>query len=233
MVETRITRGWLAVFMAATLALSLSACSGKSSQSQTADNAAATGDNSNSKVDSSNSAPSTVVVPAGTLLSVRVNQPLGSDVSHSGQTFKAELASPVLINGQPVLPKRAQVLGTVTTAESSGHFNGRSQLGLKLTEISYNGQSYEIKSTEWSRIGPSRGKRTAKMVGAGAGVGALVGALIGHGKGAAIGAAAGAGAGTATEAVTKPAQVTVPAETLIRFRLASPVEVKPSSMQSN
>jgi hypothetical protein len=238
MVESKISRGWLALASATALALSLSACSGKSSQSQSADNgsatAAATSDSSKS-ADNAKAAvePSTVVIPAGTALSVRVNQTLGSDVSQAGQTFKGELASPVLIDGKPVLPKRAEVLGTVTAAESSGHFKGRSQLGLRLTQISYNGQTYQIRSSEWSRLGPSRGKRTAKMVGAGAGVGALVGALIGHGKGAVIGAATGAGAGTATEALTKPVQVTVPAETLVRFHLANSVEVKPSTMQSN
>jgi hypothetical protein len=218
--------------LAALLAIGLSACSGKQAQSQNGDNATS-GDSSGTSSSDKAQAPSTVQVPAGTSVVVRLNESLASDTSQAGQEFKGEIASPVVVDGKPVIPKSAQVRGTVVAADSAGHFRGRSQLGLRLTEVSYNGESYSIKSNEWSRVGPARGKRSAEMIGGGAGVGALVGALIGHGKGAAIGAAAGAGGGAAIQASTKPAQVKLPAESLVKFRLTSSVEVKPATTRFN
>ena len=54
-------------------------------------------------------------------------------------------------------------------------------------------------------------------------MGAIIGALAGHGKGAAIGAGAGAGGGALTEILTK-GTIKVPAETVLTFRLESPIE---------
>lgn len=165
-----------------------------------------------------------VEVPAGTSLAVRVNQALSSDQSSAGQSFAGVLSQPVVVNGEIVVPQGAAVGGTVSVAASSGHIKGRSEMALRLTSLSYNGQSYDI-AARWSEVGPSRGSRSAKVIGGGAGLGALIGALAGHGKGAAIGAVAGAGAGTAAELVTKPKQITLPAETVVHFVLSAPVSV--------
>ena len=64
----------------------------------------------------------------------------------------------------------------------------------------------------------TRGKSTAKKVGAGAGIGALIGALAGGGKGAAIGATVGAGAGTGVSAATKGQQIILHPEAIIAFQ---------------
>ena len=64
------------------------------------------------------------------------------------------------------------------------------------------------------------------MVGGGAGVGALIGGLAGGGKGAAIGAIAGAGAGTAGSAFTGNRDITLPAESVVSFKLEAPLEIR-------
>ncbi|HKS97724.1 MAG TPA: hypothetical protein VJV74_16540, partial [Terriglobia bacterium] len=56
---------------------------------------------------------------------------------------------------------------------------------------------------------------------------ALIGAIAGHGKGAAIGAAAGAGAGATAQVLTRGKEVHVPAETLLRFRLDTDLNLNP------
>lgn len=169
--------------------------------------------------------PPPVTIPADASVSVRVNQSLGSDHSAAGDAFAGVLARPILVNGAVVVPQGAAVRGTVAVAASSGHIKGRSELALHLNSLSYNGQTYQI-AAAWSEEGPSRGSRSAKAIGGGAGLGALIGALAGHGKGAAIGALAGAGAGTAAEELTKPKQIELPAETVVRFHLSSPVSVQ-------
>jgi outer membrane lipoprotein SlyB len=64
--------------------------------------------------------------------------------------------------------------------------------------------------------------------GGGAAIGAIIGALAGGGKGAAIGAASGGGIGAGVNGVTRGQQVQIPTETLVNFKLQSPVTVTTS-----
>lgn len=169
-----------------------------------------------------------VTIPAGTELAIRINQSLGSDISSVDQPVIGQINRPVVVGGNVVVPRGARVNGRVTLATSSGHFKGRSELALRLTSLEFNGHDYPI-SGDWSAVGPSRGSRTAKVIGGGAGIGALVGALVGHGKGAAIGAAIGAGAGTADSALTHGKPVRLNAEAVISVRLANSVTVHPAN----
>ena len=74
---------------------------------------------------------------------------------------------------------------------------GRSELGLELASIQFQGKTYNVVSSDVKQSGTSRGKQTAERVGGGAALGALIGAIAGGGKGAAIGAAELAAALTA------------------------------------
>lgn len=173
-------------------------------------------------------APATVVVPTGTVLDVRLSERLASNLDHSGQPFSGRLAMPVTVRGRRVIPSGATVGGVIVYAHSAGHFRGRSGLTLRLTSLSFNGQSYALRSSTWSRATSARGKRTAIAVGGGAGLGAIVGALAGGGKGAAIGGLVGAGTGTAVQGLTHAPEVILPAETRLAFRLERSVRVQPA-----
>jgi len=76
-----------------------------------------------------------------------------------------------------------------------------------------------VTSSARSFKGKSHTKSNATKIGGGAGAGALIGALAGGGKGALIGAGAGAAAGTGLAMATGKEQVTVPAETVLSFRI--------------
>lgn len=169
-----------------------------------------------------------VTIPAGTELAIMINQSLGSDISSVDQPVVGQVNRPVVVGGDVVVPRGARVNGRVTVATSSGHFKGRSELALRLVSLEFNGHTYPL-SGEWYALGPSRGSRTAKVIGGGAGIGALVGALVGHGKGAAIGAAIGAGAGTADSALTTGKPVDLSPESVINVRLTSSVSVHPAN----
>jgi len=167
-----------------------------------------------------------IVVPAGTVITVRLNDAVGTKISQSGQTFSATVAQPVEVNGTTVIPDGAEATGTVVTATPAGRFKGGSVLQLKLDSVTINGKPHPVETSALTRSEKGKGKRTATMVGGGAGVGALIGGLAGGGKGAAIGAIAGAGAGTAGSAFTGNRDITLPAESVVSFKLEAPLEIR-------
>lgn len=118
-----------------------------------------------------------------------------------------------------MVPKGAEVKGTIAYARQSGKLTGQSELILELTEIKVNGKSYVIRTSDYSEAGASRGAQTAKAAGGVAAVGAIIGAIAGGGKGAAVGAATGAAVGTGAMILTRGQTLKVPTETLLDFKL--------------
>ena len=170
-----------------------------------------------------------VTVPDGSVLSVRLLESVNSDTNQPGDKFLASLASPVMVGDRVVIPAEAGLQGKIVEVRSTGRFAGRSSVILELTRLAYNGKIYQLRTSRYSKQGPSRDTRSAGTIGGGAGVGAILGAILGGGRGAAIGAVIGAGVGTGVQAATKGAQVRLPAESVLSFRLATPLAVTPSS----
>jgi hypothetical protein len=173
--------------------------------------------------------PQPIVVPAGTVLTVRTGQPLSSKSSQTGQTFLATLAQPVSVGGRSALPAGATVSGTVVTAKAKGKFKGEGQLDLTLTSVSVGGHTHQIQTEVLSSTVKGKGKRTAATTGGGAAGGALIGGIAGGGKGAAIGAGVGAAAGLIGGSLTGNKQIEIPSESALSFTLAQPLTLPPSS----
>ena len=161
-----------------------------------------------------------IIVPAGTMLTVRLGETLSSKTSQPGETFTATLATPVELEGRTVIPTGATATGKVVAARAAGRFKGASLLRIKLDSIAVNGKQHAIETSSISRSRKGKGKRTAALIGGGAGAGALIGALAGGGKGAAIG-----GAGTAGSAFTGNRDVTLPAESSLSLKLEAPLVI--------
>jgi hypothetical protein len=174
-------------------------------------------------------APPPIVIPAGTALTVRLETALGSKTSNAGDPFEATLAEPVMSGGKVVIPQGASASGVVTQAHAAGHFKGGSTLDLTLKSVTINGQPYAIQTSSVMEARKGKGKRSAAMIGGGAAGGALLGGLIGGGKGAGIGALVGGGAGTAGAGLTGNRDISLPVETLLKFKLAADLAVKQGS----
>jgi len=171
-------------------------------------------------------APRPLVVPAGTVLTVRLGQAVGSKISSPGQTFTATLASAVSVDGKTAIPAGATASGTVVDAKPLGRFKGGAVLQLRLTSISIGGSEQSIATSSVSRTATGKGKRTAVLAGGGAALGALIGGLAGGGKGAGIGALAGGGAGAGGAAFTGNKDIVLPAESALSFKLEQSIEVR-------
>jgi hypothetical protein len=169
--------------------------------------------------------PKPIVLAAGTEIVVTADQSVSSKENKSGDHFEASIAEPVVVGDKVVIPRGAKATGIVTDAKSAGRFKGHAALTVTLSSVRVNGKAYKVRASEVTEAGKGRGKRTAVGAGGGAVVGGLIGALAGGGKGAAIGAGAGAGAGTAGTALTGNRDITIDAETRLRFKLREPLEV--------
>jgi hypothetical protein len=170
--------------------------------------------------------PKPLIIPAGTVLTVRLSDALGSKISTVGQTFTATVASPITIDGRTAIPAGATASGTVVDAKPLGRFKGGAALQVRLTSINVKGSDRAISTSSVTRTETGKGKRTAVLAGGGAGLGALIGGLAGGGKGAAIGALAGGGAGTGGAAFTGNKDVVLPAESALSFKLEQPLQVR-------
>ncbi len=175
--------------------------------------------------------PPPIVVPAGTVLTVRVGQALSSKTSQTGQTFLATLAQPVSIGDSTAIPKGSTVSGTVVTAKAKGKIKGEGELSLALTSITVRGQNYHIRTAVLENTVKGKGKRTAATTGGGTAGGALIGGIAGGGKGALIGGLLGAGAGLAGGAATGNQQIEIPVESALSFRLSAPLTLPPPGQQ--
>lgn len=173
--------------------------------------------------------PQKVTVPAGTQLSVRLNDPLDSERNHVGDSFHGSLSAPIVVDGETVIPSGADVVGRVANVQSAGRFAGNSVLTLELTSLQVNGRMYSLQTNQWSRAGKGEGKNTATKVGVGTAAGAILGGIIGGGRGAAIGAATGAGAGTGVSAAKKGEQIKLGPEAVLNFQTINSLVVTPQS----
>lgn len=169
--------------------------------------------------------PRQVQIPSGSTVTIRMIDGVDSSINKTGEIFHASLDAPVVVDNEVVVPKGADVYVRLASASSAGRMRGQSELHLELVKLEFQGQSYPLVSSTYALNGSSRGKDTAKKVGAGAVLGTLIGAIAGGGKGAAIGAAAGAGAGGAYQAATHGKQVKIPSETKLDFQLEQSVTV--------
>jgi len=170
-------------------------------------------------------ANSSIAIPAGTQIVVRLIDPVNSEVDRLGQTYRVSLDEPVVLNGQTMIPRGADAVAFLIDSERSGKIQGRTSLTLDLKTITVNGRPYDVTTTGVSQASQGRGERSAKVIGGTAAVGAIIGAIAGGGKGAAIGAGSGAAAGTAAQVMTSGQKVKIPSETRLTFTLQNPFTI--------
>jgi hypothetical protein len=112
-------------------------------------------------------------LPPGTLLTVRLRSAVSSATCHAGDSFDAVLDEPLVLEGQTMLGRGAEVTGRVIAAKASGQFEP-GYLRLRLTGISVGGKPVRLETSSLFLKGGSRPVREVALLGKGAVPGALV-----------------------------------------------------------
>jgi hypothetical protein len=171
-----------------------------------------------------------LVIPQGTNIVVRTANSIQAGSESSGQLYPASIQESVYgSSGRVAIPAGTSAKLVVSNVRGGGAV-GSAELVLDLYSIDVQGEEYRVDSSsviENNKSGVGLNRRTAEMTGGGAGLGALLGAVFGGGKGAGIGALAGAGGGALTQLFTRGKQISVPAETVLTFRLEQTLVLHP------
>lgn len=173
--------------------------------------------------------PVDVTIPAGTTLTIRVDQSINVKTSHAGDTFTGEIVDPVFEpgNNNVLVPKGAPVGGVVDEAHKRGRFKGRSTLELRLTSLTLEGTQYPLTTRDLMETKKGKGRRSAALIGGGSGLGMLVGGVASGGVGLLVGGLVGGGAGAAAAGLTGNGDLDIRAESIVQFRLADDLMVQP------
>jgi hypothetical protein len=176
--------------------------------------------------------PALLAIPAGTVVIVRINEPLSSDRNQVGDQFTGSLQQPIVVNGWVVARRGQVVMGQVKSVKKAGRVTGVSQLGVELTNMTLvNGEQAPILTELWKGSGgTSHGADAATVVG-GTALGAIIGSAADWGRGAAIGAGAGAVAGIGAVLLTRGRPTILVPESQLTFRLVDPVKVDTTHSQ--
>ena len=165
-------------------------------------------------------------LPAGTVVSVRLDQEINSENLNVGDTVAATVSSPVTVDGNVIVSTGAKAKLKVTAVENTAKDGGASHLQLALADLSTDQGRVTVATNTKEFNGPTLHMEQAKRGGVGAAVGAAGGFLVGHifhhgGAGAGAGAAAGGTVGVVT---AKAQPVKVAAETAMNFRVSTTVK---------
>ncbi len=170
-----------------------------------------------------------VTIPAGAMLTVRLQNPIDARRIQPGDVFIANAARDVFEDGVLAIPIGATVEGHVVAVKKPGAFSGGGDIQVALSQLDMDGHSYPIATDVFSTFTPGKGSSSAANTIGGTAFGALLGAVIGGGPGAAIGAVAGGASGAAISTATPAPRSFIPAETMITFHLSTPAVVNPVS----
>jgi hypothetical protein len=163
------------------------------------------------------------VIPVGQELDVRLQNTLNSGTATTEQRFTATTAVDLRQGDATLVPAGSVVRGIVSKVEPAGKVDRTGSLTLAFDQLVVSGREIPIRAMA-TQVFESRGIREeAGTVGTAGAVGAIVGGIIGGLRGALIGAVVGSGG---VIAATEGKDVELPAGTIVRIRMDSPVQVR-------
>lgn len=162
-------------------------------------------------------------VPAGTEFDVKLQRTLSSATAHVEDRFEAATLVDLMNGDRVLVPAGSIMRGVVSSVQKAGHIERKGSLTVVFDQMRIGGRIYPIHATVEQALESEGIKGEAGKIGAGAGVGAILGAILGGAKGALAGILVGGGG---VIAATEGQDVTLPAGTVLRVRLDTPLVVR-------
>ena len=162
-------------------------------------------------------------IPVGTEFDVRVSTRLNSGTTVVEDRFEATTLVDFSAGGRMLVPAGSVMRGVVTNVEPATRTNRTARMTLSFDQLTVNGRAYPIRGMVTQAIEGEGVKGEVGRVGAGAGVGAIIGGILGGFKGALAGILIGGGG---TLAATEGKEVDLPAGSVLRVRIDSPVQIQ-------
>ena len=163
-------------------------------------------------------------VPVGTELDVRLQQALSSKTAQVEDRFEATTMVDVSDDRDRVLIPAGSVLrGVVSSVNKAGRIERQGKMTLAFDQVTVKGRDYPLRATVTQALESEGIRSEAGKIGAGAGVGAIIGGILGGLKGAMAGILIGAGG---TVAATEGTDVELPAGTVLRLRVDTPLDLR-------
>jgi hypothetical protein len=162
-------------------------------------------------------------VPVGAEIDIRLQSELSSKTATIEDRFEATTVLNLDNAERILIPAGSVVRGIVSAVNRAGRVDRTGRLTLSLDQITVRGENYPVRGVVIQALEGEGIRGEAGRVGAGAGVGAVIGGILGGFKGVLTGILVGAGG---TIAATRGNDVTMPAGTILRVRLDTPLTVK-------
>ena len=165
----------------------------------------------------------TVEIPSGTEIDVRLQNSLNSGTAQVEDRFEGTTLVDLNVNGRTAIPAGSIMRGVVTAVEPATRTNRTARMTVSFDQVSINERTYPLRGTVTQAIEGEGIRGEAGRAGAGAAVGGILGAVLGGVKGAVLGAVIGAGG---TIAATEGKEVELPQGSVLRVRIDAPVQVQ-------
>jgi hypothetical protein len=163
-------------------------------------------------------------IPVGTEFDVRLQTALSSATSQVEDRFEGTTAVDLKdADGRVNVPAGSVMRGVVSAVNKAGRIERKGSLNVAFDRITINGRNYPIRATVTQALESEGIKGEAGKIGIGAGAGAILGAILGGAKGALAGILIGGGG---TIAATEGKDVELPAGTVLRVRLDTPISLQ-------
>jgi len=162
-------------------------------------------------------------IPVGTEFDVRLQDPLSSATARVEDRFEATTLVDLRDeDGRVIIPAGASMRGIVNSVTKTTRMERKGALSVAFDRITVGNRSYPIRATVTQALESEGIMGEKERIGIGAGAGAILGAILGGAKGALAGILIGGGG---TIAATEGKDVELPAGTVLRVRMDSPLNV--------
>jgi hypothetical protein len=162
-------------------------------------------------------------LPVGTEIDVRLSTTLTSATAQVEDRVEATTVMNVDNREHVLVPAGSLFRGTVTSVKRPGRIDRKGEITLLFDEVTVRGTTSRVRATVTQALESEGYKGDAGKIGAGAGVGAIIGGILGGFKGVLTGILVGGGG---VIAATEGQDVTLPAGTILRIRLDTPLIVE-------